>query len=211
MIKEFSIVDLLYSWKVGEAKKKLEEKLDNEIFVTDLIYCPLKYRYQKVYKELAIGSAFNPITLYGEVIHQGLEKILSTLFSISDANIEVEYEKNILIDNNTYVIKGRIDVLINDYIIEIKSSSLDKNLPQAHHILQTRIYLWLANLDKALLVYITPNRIVEYYIREAISDGELMDLVRSIITGQPAPRYPWECKYCIYAILCPSKKTSLQS
>ncbi|MEM0500722.1 MAG: PD-(D/E)XK nuclease family protein, partial [Ignisphaera sp.] len=114
------------------------------------------------------------------------------------------------LDKNTYayVIKGRIDAIVGDYIIEIKSGSSDRNLPYEQHIIQTRIYMWLSNLDKAILLYVTPNRIVEYQIKGTMSDKEITELVKSIITGQPAPRYIWECKYCIYSILCPFKRTS---
>lgn len=206
MIKDFSIIDSLYSWKVSETKRRLEEKRDNEIFVTDLIYCPLKYRYQKVYKELVLGTAFSPVTLYGEIIHHGLEKFLVMLFGEDNIRIEVEYARNMYVDNNIYIIKGRIDAIIEDCVIEIKSSNSDKNIPHEHHITQTRIYLWISNLDRALLIYITPSRIAEYEVKGAVSNGELTDLIRSIIVGQPAPRYSWECRYCIYAILCPFKR-----
>lgn len=211
MESKLSIVNLLYSWRIDETKKRLEEKLDNEIYVTDLIYCPLKYKYQKIYKELTIGAAFNPVALYGEIIHQGLEKLLTTLFGTDNIKVEVEYEKTIYLnlDNNTnaYTIKGRVDAVIGDYVVEIKSSGSDKNLPYEHHIIQTRIYLWLSNLNKALIIYVTPNRIVEYQIEGAISDRELIELVKNIITCQQVPRHTWECKYCIYSILCPSKIT----
>ncbi|MCS7111361.1 MAG: CRISPR-associated protein Cas4 [Ignisphaera sp.] len=207
---EFNITNLLYSWKVAEAKKRLEEKLRNEIYVTDLIYCPLKYKYQKLYKELALGTAFSPITLYGEIIHQGLERLLQLLFGMDNIKVEVEYEKSVRtnLDNNTYIIKGRVDAIVKDYIIEIKSSSSDKNLPHEHHITQARLYLWLSNLNKALLIYITPSRIVEFQVKGAVSDEELIKLVETVITGRPAPRYSWECRYCTYSILCPQKITS---
>ena len=47
MDMEFDITALIYSWRIEEAKKKLEEKLENEIYVSDLVYCPLKYYFQK--------------------------------------------------------------------------------------------------------------------------------------------------------------------
>lgn len=207
---ELNIVNTLYSWKIAEARKRLEEKLENEIYVTDLIYCPLKYRFQRLYKELAIGAAFSPAALYGEIIHQGLEKLLQTLFGVDNVKIEVEYERYVRtdFDGNTYTVKGRVDAVIGDYVIEIKSSSSDKNLPHEPHITQAKIYLWLSNLSKALLLYITPSRVVEFRVMGAVSDEELVRLVESVIIGQPAPRYSWECRYCIYSILCPRKMTS---
>ncbi|MCC6017092.1 MAG: CRISPR-associated protein Cas4 [Desulfurococcaceae archaeon] len=202
-----SIVDKLYRWRIDEAVKKLESKLDNEFYVTDLIYCPLKYRYQKMYKELTISSAINPTTLLGELTHYGVEKILIDLFGPENVKLEVDYEKGIEVDGVLYIVKGRIDAIIGDWVIEVKTSRSDISIPQNHHVMQTRIYLWLTGFNKALLLYITSNRVAEYIVDKPASDGEIADLLRSTITGAPAPRYPWECRYCTYSTLCPYKKS----
>lgn len=202
------IVDNLYRWRIDEAVKKLESKLDNEFYVTDLIYCPLKYKYQKIYKELTISSAVNPTTLLGEFTHYGVEKILVDLFGSSNVRLEIDYERGLEVDGVLYVVKGRVDAVISDWIIEIKTSRFDISIPQNHHVMQTRIYLWLTGLTHALLLYITSNRIAEFIIDKPATDGEIADLIRGTISGAPAPRYSWECRFCIYATLCPNKKVS---
>ncbi|MDK6029305.1 CRISPR-associated protein Cas4 [Ignisphaera sp. 4213-co] len=204
----FDIINLIYNWRVEESRKRLEEKLENEIYVTDLIYCPLKYHYQKKYKEIVIANAFDPVTIFGELIHLGVGKLLSNLLGSNNVELEKEYEKEIVVDGTTYIVKGRVDAIIGDWLIEIKSSKSDLNIPHQHHILQTRLYLWLTGLKKAILLYITQNRVAEYVVEEPVSDGEVSDLIRSIIAKSPAPRYSWECSYCPFSTLCPSKKTS---
>ncbi len=200
-------MDLLYKWRISESKERIEKKQDNEIYVTDLIYCPLKYRYQKIYKELSIATSINPVTIMGELIHIGVERLVLDLLRERNVESEVEVEKRISIDGKEYVIKGRIDLIVDNNIIEIKSSRSDTNIPHEQHILQLKTYLWLTGYKKGLILYITSNRIAEYEIVEALSDGEVSDLVRSILSGEPAPRYQWECSYCPYALICPNKKT----
>ncbi|MEL9939476.1 MAG: CRISPR-associated protein Cas4 [Ignisphaera sp.] len=207
-MSNFDIVKLIYGWRIEEARKRLEKKLENEIYITDLIYCPLKYYYQRMYKEIAIANAFDPITISGELIHLGIGKLLEDLLGKDNVRLEVEYEKEVVVDGATYIVKGRVDAVIGDWLIEIKSSRSDLSIPHQHHILQTRLYLWLTGLRKAILLYITQNRLSQYFIEDPVSDGEVADLIRSILSLKPAPRYSWECSYCPYAILCSNKKTA---
>ncbi|MEM0370990.1 MAG: CRISPR-associated protein Cas4 [Ignisphaera sp.] len=205
-MSNLSIVDIIYKWRITENMKRIEKKLDNELYVTDLVYCPMKYRYQKIYKELAISSAVNPTTILGEFSHYGVEKFLIETLGHDNIKTEVEYEKSIDVDGITYIISGRIDVIVGDYIVEIKTSRFDISIPQNHHVLQTRIYLWLTGFKKALLLYITSSRVAEYVVDKPVTEGEVSDLIRSTLSGSPAPRYLWECSYCAYSILCPNKK-----
>lgn len=208
-MSEFRLVDIIYRHRIEETVKRIDKKLDNEFYVTDLVYCPLKYRYQKLYKELTIASAINPTTLLGEFAHHGIEKILIEILGSDSVKTEVECEKSIEVEGALYIIRGRVDALIGDYVVEIKTSKSDVSIPQNHHILQTRLYLWLTNYKKALLLYVTANRITEFVIDKPATDGEVSDLIRGTIAGAPAPRYSWECKYCTYSVLCSSKRITI--
>lgn len=207
-MSELRLVDLIYRWRISEAIDRMNKKLDNEFYVTDLVYCPLKYHYQKKYRELAISSAINPVTVLGELAHYGVEKLLVEILGANNVKVEVEFERDLTVDSSMYIVKGRVDAIVGDYIVEIKTGHSDISIPQSHHVLQTRIYLWLTGFRKALLLYITRNRMAEFLIDKPASDGEMTDLIRGIITGSPAPKYPWECSYCTYATLCPWKKAS---
>ena len=126
-------------------------------------------------------------------------------FGSEAVKTEVEYEREVIVDNVSYIVKGRIDAIVGDNVVEIKTSRSDINIPHPHHVQQVRVYLWLTGLRRGLLVYLTPERIAEFYIETPASDGEIIDLIRSIIAGEPAPRYSWECNYCAYSSLCPRK------
>lgn len=208
MYMEFDVVSLIYGWRIEEARKRLEKKLENEIYVTDLVYCPLKYYFQKKFREITLADGFNPVTIYGEAVHVGIEEILKNILGSENVKTEVDFEKTIEVEGKAFIVKGRVDAIIGDYVIEIKSSRSDTNIPQHHHILQARLYLWLTGLKKALLLYITPNRISQYLVTEPASNGEVSDFIRSLLAQSPAPRYSWECMYCLFSILCPNKKVS---
>ena len=207
-MSSFSIVDLIYRWRTAETKDKIERKLDNEFYVTDLIYCPLKYWYQKQYRELTIAASINPTTILGEVAHYGIEKLLLDILGAENVKTEVEFEREVDVDKTVYIVKGRVDAIVGDYIVEIKTGRADASIPYSHHVMQVRIYLWISGFRKALLLYLTANRIAEFEIDTPATEGEVSDLIRSILARSPAPRYQWECAFCIYAQLCPRKTTS---
>jgi len=206
--KEAMLVPLLYRWKIEEYRKRAERKLENELYVTDLIYCPLKVRFSKIYQELALGTVFEPRALIGDFIHKGIERTLAEILGEANVKSEVEYEKDIVVDGTTFIVKGRIDVILGDTVVEIKSSRSDISLPHPHHVQQLRIYLWLTGMKRGLLLYVTDERLAEFFVEDPASDGEVSDLIRSVLTGRPAPRYSWECRYCPFSSVCSSKITS---
>lgn len=194
-------------------KKKLEDYLshikeENTLYVTDLVRCPLKNKYEKIYKELTLSEVFTPSAILGDLVHAGLEDFIKNNFS--NAQVEVELEKDIQVNDRPIKIKGRMDAVAEidgeRTVIEIKSARADKGLPHEHHKVQLQIYLWLTGLRKGLLVYITPDRVTEYEIKEPIDEAGAIRLVEETLKGNKAPRYPWECKYCVYSNVCPSKK-----
>ena len=202
------IAELLYRWKIEDARRRLESKAENELYVTDLVLCPLKPKFQRMYRELALAHSFAPLALMGEFAHMGLERVLQEILGEDVVKVEVEYERDIAVNGRSYVIKGRIDAIVGDTVLEIKTGRSDANIPHQHHVQQVRLYLWLTGLRKGVLLYVTPERLVEYPITDPASDGEVMDAVRSVLSGEPAPRYQWECQYCPYAQLCPKRLRS---
>lgn len=199
------IQEYLYKLKLEDIKK--HERKENEYYVTDLVRCPLKRVYEEKYAELILRQAFDPTLILGDIVHMGLEAFLSKLFSKGYAkgkvNIEIENSKRV----KDYIIKGRIDALLDmgegRIGIEIKYSRRDLGIPHNHHVLQVKIYNWLFDLDKSILIYITPERIAEYEVVDRVNEEELI----SLIEYKEAPRWNWECQYCAFAILCPKKKS----
>ncbi|QGA55159.1 CRISPR-associated protein Cas4 [Sulfolobus sp. E5-1-F] len=195
-------------------KKKLEEQLghikeENAIYVTDLVKCPRKVKYESEYKELAISQVYTPSAILGDILHLGLENLLKENFT---AETEVETQREIQVQGKVYKIKGKADAIIkNDngesIIIEIKTSRSDKGLPLIHHKMQLQIYLWLFSAKKGILIYITPDRIAEYEINEPLDEATIIRLTEDTITLRNSPRFNWECKYCIFSVICPAKLT----
>ena len=184
------ITEIVISWRL----KELEKHERDGIWATDLVRCPLKREFEEKYPELYRATVFTPNTILGSLVHLGLENLLS---SELNAEIEVKAEKQI----GEYKIIGRIDAIIGKVGIEIKTSRADIEIPYEHHILQAKIYNWLYDLEKTVLVYVTPERFAEYPIEDRLTEDEILRL----IVDKKAPRYEWECRYCHFAVICPNK------
>ena len=184
------ITEIVISWRL----KELEKHERDGIWVTDLIRCPLKRDFERKYPELHKATVFTPAMILGSLVHIGLQNILS---SELNAEIEVRAEKQI----GEYTIVGRIDAVVGRVGVELKTSRSDFDIPYEHHVLQAKIYNWLYDLEKTILVYITPDRFTEYAVNDRLSDDEILKL----IFDKKAPKYEWECRYCHFSVICPSR------
>ena len=199
------IVERIYNHKLQDYLSHKKE--ENVIYVTDLVRCPLKIKFESQYKELALTDFFIPAGVMGDLVHTGLQQFLKKEFN---ADVEVNGEKEVSIDGKTIKIKGRADAIIqkdgDKVVVEIKSARADKGLPLEHHRIQLQIYLWMFEAKKGILVYITPDRVTEYEIDEPLDDAVVLKLVEETVKVSKSPRYFWECSYCQFNIICPNKK-----
>ena len=110
------------------------------------------------------------------------------------------------IDDREYVVKGRVDAWnpVSREVVEIKTARSSHGVPHEHHILQLQIYMEILGVDKGLLVYITPDRLLEYTVLKASVDIE--GFVRELVGDSVHPRWDWECRYCVYSKLCPYRR-----
>ena len=189
------VIEVVVDWRLRELDKHKKLKEEGAIEVTDLIRCPLKREFEDKFPDLYKASAYTPATILGSLVHLGLEQILSNELN---AEVEVKGEKWI----GDYKIVGRIDAKLGKVGIEIKTSRADFEIPYDHHVLQARIYNWLFDLEKTVLVYITPDRVTEYVVEEDVEEEEIIKL----IVDKTAPRYDWECRYCFFSMICPNKR-----
>ncbi|MEM1631210.1 MAG: hypothetical protein QXX83_03700 [Thermofilum sp.] len=209
---EPNVVAELYSFFRSERQKHSREP--GVVWVTDLVSCSLKSRYSLEYPELELAELFNPVLIHGTLVHRGLEELLKLILEQKGVKVEVELEGSMEVDlsdltpgSGKVLVKGRADVILTlpngeKHGVEIKSMRGDAPLPLEHHVDQARVYNTLFNLSSTILVYITPERITQYVERERLPAGE----IAKRILEQKAPRYPWECKYCPFSVLCPSKR-----
>jgi len=189
---------LIYEKVVGEQLKRLEEARDpSVVYVTDLVSCTHRFHMRKLYPELAV--AFEPPMVLGDIVHWGLE----ALFKERGFDVEVEVSRAVYVNDKMYIIKGRVDAIDKSTgtVVEIKTARLAVELPKDHHVKQLNIYLELTGYKRGVLVYITPDRVLEYSITKSQVDLEFE--VRELLEDKYRPRYPWECTYCAYRKLCP--------
>ena len=201
------IVRMIY-----EANKEERERHRREegiYWVSDLVRCPLKRRYEMEYPELSAKEVFTPHFILGNLAHLGLETFLKE--RLGDAvSTEVEGSREVVLpDGSKVIVRGRADAIIdlggsNKVGVEIKTARSDIGIPQQHHRDQARIYNWLFNLRATILFYITPERVTQYLVEDVATDEEVVDRILSDV----APRYSWECNYCPYTVLCPRKRVS---
>jgi len=179
--------------KIQEAQRKIEEKAEDEVWITDLTECPRKAEFRVKMPDYNLPT---PSTIVGDFVHVG---VLSWLREFYEAEIEKEITKEI----DGWRVKGRIDAVVNDqFIVEIKfmRASVERE-PLPHHIEQVRLYLWLTGLEKGVLLYVTPEAVYEHEITIPYRDEQVAELLRE----KQIPRYDWECSYCNWSGFCERK------
>lgn len=192
------ITEIIYSKIMGEQLRRLSElKNPNTIYVTDLVSCTHKYHLRRRFPELTI--VFEPSAVLGDLAHWGLEKILSE----RGVKTEVDVLKYVQLGNEIYLVKGRVDALDESrgVVIEVKTSKSALNLPREHHVRQLNFYLEITGFGEGVLVYITPEKILEYEVLKQPLNIE--NEVIELLNNEHHPRYTWECGYCTYRKICP--------
>ncbi|MEM2475464.1 MAG: hypothetical protein QW407_06025 [Thermofilaceae archaeon] len=212
-MEKLNIVEELYRYFRDERSKHSREP--GVHWVTDLVSCSLKVRYEQLYPELSMPDVFNPVLIQGVLIHKGLGLLLAQLFEAKGAKVEVEKEACVEVDltaaglaGGKALVKGRADIIVSlpsgeGIGIEVKTARSDIQLPLEHHVDQVRAYNTIFDLSASYLLYVTPERITQFEVEERMSMEELA--LRA--TEHKAPRYTWECRYCNFAVLCPYKVT----
>ena len=199
------LVDLVYKFRKEE--KEQHQRVECVYWVTDLTRCPLKRTYEFKYPELIAKDVFSPIFIMGDLAHRGVESLIKEFF-LNAASVEVEGSRELTLPNGRKVIiRGRVDAIIDlgegsSVGVEVKTARADLGIPQQHHIDQVRIYNWLFNLSYSILFYVTPDRVTQFEVRDRAAEEEIIER----ITSSTYPRYPWECSYCPFSVLCPHKK-----
>lgn len=197
------LISVLY--KLSKEERERHPRRAETYWVTDLVRCLLKRDFELKYPELVENEVFMPTYILGTLIHKGLQELLK---SVIPGNVltEVEGRREVrLPDGRAVNIEDRADVVIKiDEVlvgVEIKTSRSDLELPKQHHVDQARVYNWLFNLNHTILIYVTPERVTQFLVRDRATDEEVLER----LTISRFPRYEWECRYCSYSVLCPHK------
>lgn len=200
------ILPLLYEENVKEFNEKLKEIKDpSVIYVSDLVVCTHKWYLRRKYPELTFR--FEPQLMIGRVVHEGLARFLEK----KGFEIELSIEREVYVDSRKYLLKGRVDAYNRDekIIIEFKYSKLFKEKPLEHHIMQLQIYMNMLDAEKGVLMYLTPNAMVEFQYDRM--DYSIDKQVKDVVEDCHRPRWSWECRFCVFRRLCGYATSSLYS
>mgnify|MGYP000218033726 CR=1 FL=1 len=217
-MKAQDIIELLYKLQLREFEehfKKVKEYGGWLVWVSALTKCPRKWLYMLRFPEVS-QVEFKGSFILGRATHVGVQQLLQSYrqaLGYDRVDIEVDVEKRIVLDDGRNILlTGRIDAIAyradEKVIYEFKTARSDVGLPYEHHVLQLKIYMNIINVTKGVLLYLTPDRVTEYTINEAIGDEELKNLVKEFLEFK-GPKYDWECNYCTYSVICPLKKVNV--
>ena len=216
-VKASDVTELLYRLQLKEFEdhfRRVKEYNGILVWVSALTQCPRRWLYMLRFPE-ASQVQFKGSFVLGRVAHAGLQQLLQSYYpalGYDRIEIEKEVEKKIALDDGREVlVTGRIDILAyrgdEKTVYEIKTARSDMGLPHEHHLMQLRIYMNIVNAQRGVLLYVTPDRVAEYFVTNPMTDDELKDLVKQFLEFN-GPRYDWECSYCAYSVICPLKKTN---
>lgn len=164
------------------------------LFVHELCECSRKREMRRRFPEIERAEAYNPRFAVGQLIEEALKE------RFQDGE-EHEYTRELVVEGRPYVIGGTIDVVDPEKgtPIEVKYQTSLMESPYEHHVLQLRAYLWLAGARRGELLYVSPEGLKSFIVREPLTDGEVARLIKE----DKAPRWPeWECYYCPYQQFC---------
>ncbi|NPA05101.1 MAG: CRISPR-associated protein Cas4 [Crenarchaeota archaeon] len=197
------ILDILYQHKLKEYEERLRQLTDPSIvYVTDLTSCSYKRFYRIHYPHLSFK--FEPSLVLGDLVHMGLSTLVT---STGEWRSEVEVRRSFDIDGKRYTLLGRADLVQYSgdkpvHVVEVKTmkeSSL--SLPLEHHELQLQVYMNLLGVSEGTLLYVAPDTLVEIPVH--FRELDLGSMMEETVYMRRAPRYGWECRYCIYRKICP--------
>jgi len=184
--------------KYLESREELREKYRRKgkilLFVHELCECSNKRKMRQRFPEIERAETYNPRFLVGELIEEALKK----KFKSEGDNV---YTKELNINGKIYVISGMIDIIDPEtkIPIEVKYQTFLQGKPYEHHVLQLRLYMWLVNVKRGELLYVSPEGIKFFIIQKPLTDKEVIKLMEK----EKSPRWPeWECCYCPYQQFC---------
>jgi len=170
--------------------------------------CPRKGYYEYVYGPKLSDRGVRYVNL-GITLHD----FILRGFEERGYQIEVPFEFRV---NDEVRIRGRIDGLAVDHILELKTTSYIPKKPHKHHVAQVSLYMRAFDRPRAYILYVSRNdlsrRVFEVPFDRAAFDRAVNTALRiheALKTGQPPAPDPvakWECRDCPYKHLCPLGK-----
>ena len=175
------------------------------LWVTDIAQCLRKTYYQLKYPLKPEYRLRRPL-IVGKAIHLWIEDLLYRHRDELGVSIQVEVPVEARVCG--MVVRGSADIVLDNVLYEIKTTSHVPSKPYYEHILQACFYAYILGLEKYCIVYIGDRRYSVYCME--VNNGIInifRDRVRilkeSIEGGSPPPRERGIlCNYCPYKRLC---------
>jgi len=171
----------------------------NVVRVTELVQCLLKSWLERVHGYLPSDKKLVVLVL-GDDVHY----LMNARFPLGEGEVRVEKEyKGVRI-------RGRVDRILGDAVLEFKTASRVPLSPLDHHVDQLQLYLWLTGKERGFVVYVSKvNGDVKAFevVRDEERVSELLD--RALILSKclkegvrPKPEPGWLCKFCEFRNKC---------
>jgi CRISPR-associated exonuclease Cas4 len=183
--------------KYIEERERMREKFKREgkqvIFVHELCECSEKRKMRQRFPDIERAEIYNPRFAIGQLIEEALRQRFG--------GEERKCTKELVVDGKPYLISGMIDIVEPEekIPIEVKYQTSIQEKPLEHHILQLKLYLWLIGSERGELIYVSPEGLKFFIVREPLTEREVVELIKD----RKSPRWPeWECQYCPYHQFC---------
>jgi len=204
---ELDIVEALVDYLSYEHSKHFPRN-PSEFWVTDLTRCSRKRELELSYPEFTWFNVFNTRLIIAELIHKGLEYLAECKLLVGlphNVHTELMFEKTLDLDDENVVVTGRPDLTFEHEdeikaVVDIKFVVGLRGVPHEHHKLQIALYKWISGAENGYLFYVSPEGFSQHRVDSTIDDNG----VKKLIAEKKAPRYSWECGYCVYARFCSS-------
>lgn len=177
------------------------------IWVTEVARCIRQSFYSRIFLRTPdFGAAYT--ILRGRLLH---EVILGNMpLGVTEAR---EGTRSLVIEDEGFKVevRGRADMIVGDYVVDLKTSERPPDKPPEEYRNQIQLYMEIYNKSKGLIVYITREGL-KYFLEEKDTrkveelKRKAVKLSRSLRENKlPEPEVgPW-CKWCTWATqeLCP--------
>ena len=174
----------------------------NEFYFTQSGSCIRALYYSKAGIHKKYDYFVQGIFLVGNVFHEFVQKNILTDF---------EPEQRVTYKYENVVMRGRVDAINENYIVELKSWMGMKEIADIKHILQLNMGLHQFQNKKGLLIYIdkrtfTPTtHVFDYnkaYFENVMKKFKIVIKCLEIKTLPEMPKNTSRCKNCYYKKLC---------
>lgn len=201
-----SLKDLVYD-TFRLRQESFRPKLENEIWVSWLSECQYKRELSGTHEQ----DIFPLIR--GVLLHMGIQDFLRD--QVKEVEKQLEYP--IDVDGKRYLIRGSVDVVLNDGTpVEVKTTKRLYQPFYPQHMFQLLVYMFMMNMDHGLLVYFTEDQIVEYQVNSEgannmlfpfthIDEKYLRKAVSDYVNKKRIAPFS-ECSYCVFRNVCDKRR-----